>query len=139
VDTQASYFSEYVADSFTTGYFELRYVARDSAGNSSSIKRFVRVKSAITGLADDEEQLADIQLYPNPTAGQLTVSLDGVIEEGGMQVLNSRGQVVRQVSGDQQRLSGSYQVDLSGEPAGMYFLQITTPQSTTNQQFIIAE
>jgi hypothetical protein len=47
--------------------------------------------------------------------------------------------VIRQVTSDQQRLSGSYQVDLSGEPAGMYFLQITTPQSTTNQQFIIAE
>jgi PKD repeat protein len=138
VDTQASYFSEYVADSFVTGYYELRYEAVDSAGNTSSIKRFIRVNENITGLTDDQPA-AELQLYPNPTEGQLTVNIDGTIEEGRMQVLNSRGQVVRNVTGTAQQLEGTYRVGLSGEPAGMYFLQITTPETTTNKQFIIAE
>ncbi|MEM9931169.1 MAG: T9SS type A sorting domain-containing protein, partial [Bacteroidota bacterium] len=66
-------------------------------------------------------------VFPNPTSGQLNVSLSAFAnQQVSIQVFNSNGQPQRAF--DLGRIDrANERIDLSGLPAGMYLLQVSSP------------
>jgi PKD repeat protein len=59
-----------------------------------------------------------VAIYPNPTSGQLTISGD----KGTTEVYDMYGRKVLKTN--------SSQIDLSNEPPGIYFIQLTTEEGS---------
>ncbi|MCR9098587.1 MAG: T9SS type A sorting domain-containing protein [bacterium] len=68
---------------------------------------------------NDNVQIAPLNLFPNPTTGQLHVQFPGQQVEQ-LEVWNSTGQSVRRAQGP---FSEQHTLDLSGLPAGLYTLR----------------
>ncbi|HFA51976.1 MAG TPA: T9SS type A sorting domain-containing protein [Bacteroidetes bacterium] len=73
---------------------------------------------------DETEGVENISLFPNPTAGMATLDVN-LAKPMDIQarVLNLNGQVVFE-SAEANALSLRKQIDLSGQPAGLYILQV---------------
>lgn len=63
-----------------------------------------------------QNTLENISFFPNPTNGAITIK--GLKEKGNVKVFNSTGQVIFDQLSDEQ-------IDISGNPAGLYFMRIT--------------
>ncbi len=80
-----------------------------------------------------------VGLYPNPTLGDLNIDLEGMPQ--GMitlEIIDATGRTLRR----EQRFSdplGSLRasMDLTGIPAGNYFLRVTTSDGQTTQNFVV--
>jgi PKD repeat protein len=137
VTTSGSYFTDY-KDTFSRGAYDLTYTVRDPSGNTASVTRTIAIIESTTGIAGAGEAGAGLTVYPNPTEGRLQVALSGkVVEDGRLTVLNALGQQVRLIQDG--RLSGSYQVDLSGEQAGMYIIQLRSDDHTSQKRIVLTE
>ena len=76
----------------------------------------------------------DVNVYPNPTGGQLSVSTS---QKGNytLEIYNTLGQRMQQSNGT---LNGQLiETYVTGYAAGMYTLQLTTAQGTVNTKFIV--
>jgi hypothetical protein len=137
VTTSGSYFTDY-KDTFSRGAYDLTYTVRDPSGNTASVTRTIAIIESTTGIAGAGEAGAGLTVYPNPTEGRLQVALSGkAVEDGRLTVLNALGQQVRLIQDG--RLSGSYQVDLSGEQAGMYIIQLRSDDHTSQKRIVLTE
>lgn len=75
-----------------------------------------------------------LNLYPNPSAGQLTVRLDAnAATLTGLNVRNLTGQLVH----SQQLFSNQEQVDLSALLGGIYLLEVITDRGTEARKVIL--
>lgn len=72
-------------------------------------------------------QKEQIQLYPNPSTGQVTVELQD-IQEATLRVLDAQGKVVATPSIAQQN---THQLDLSFLPSGLYYISVVTDKSSS--------
>ena len=67
---------------------------------------------------------SEIQLYPNPTSGQITLELENVQSELSLQMFNSMGQEIhRQMI---QEYNAKLDIDISQHSNGVYFIQLTS-------------
>ena len=66
-----------------------------------------------------------IQLFPNPTTNELTISLEG-IDVVDMVLLDIQGKVLMQKTG----LFNQDRINLSAYVAGTYFVRIITPEGS---------
>ena len=74
--------------------------------------------SLSVGVKEQKEQ-ADVNIYPNPTSGQLSISLKES-KSGSLRVLNSLGQVVLK---EEFKATKELNISLDG-PSGLYFIQV---------------
>lgn len=72
-------------------------------------------------------QKEQIQLYPNPSTGQVTVELKD-IQEATLRVLDAQGKLVATPTTTQQT---THQLDLSFLPSGLYYISIVTDKSSS--------
>jgi len=74
-----------------------------------------------------------LNLYPNPTKGIVSVALSGNEgQQGTIRIYNSQGMLIRNM--DQLYLPDILTIDLSGEPKGIYYMQLTgTDRSRTGK------
>ena len=73
-------------------------------------------------------------LYPNPTSGEVTVTVDGEVQ--GIILYNAQGQPV----GGWKMLSmggGRLTLDVSNLPAGPYLIRIATPSGTVTKKLVV--
>ena len=68
-----------------------------------------------------------IQIYPNPTEGSFSISVDGNYSEMKIKITNSIGQVIAETEHPSSSLVNSI---LDGE-TGLYFVHITIDNQTT--------
>lgn len=73
-------------------------------------------------LAIDQEQ---INVYPNPTYNTITIASETYVGFTNVEICNAMGQKVKQLRF--KSASNQTTVDLSGEPAGTYFIKTLTP------------
>lgn len=66
-------------------------------------------------------QSLDVQVYPNPTSGQLFLDLRQIVAEGSLGIYTLNGQLLNQQTLDNQRYTS---LDMSDLPAGIYMLQV---------------
>ena len=73
------------------------------------------------------------KVYPNPTQGKLTVEFEAGVS-GQLHVLNALGQEIVQ-----HEINSSVQVDLSQQPAGVFFLQAQLADGSVQTSKVIVE
>jgi len=143
VDTEGTFVSKGGTD--LQGFYSLRYKATDKSGNFSySDYRYIYVRPAEDALCKSgiKEGLSldrYVNVYPNPTSGQLTITANLPNEERVvMTITNALGQTIATVSNG--NLSqNSFTVDLSGQATGMYMLNITTAHDRVTKQIILTK
>lgn len=126
------------------GVFALRYTAKDASGNvGHSAYRHITVLQAggilcKTGINEDLAAAQSVNVYPNPTSGMIHIHTE--ILPGGtlnLVVTNTLGRVIAQTNAvpDYHDIS----IDLSAQPAGMYFLNVTGSNFKTTKQLILVK
>ena len=111
------------------------------ACNSSSAGRYLQLKNVV--LKGDRVTVASsltakngmsLQLYPNPTAGQATVTLLGYQRPATLTIVNALGQTVfaQAVSGSATPVS----LDLSKLAGGVYLLRVSNADATLSQRLV---
>lgn len=77
----------------------------------------------------DEAVRFEVNVYPNPTLGQVNVEADGL---ESVEVFDALSRQVRSVRG----LNGKASFDLSGRASGSYYLRITTTHGTVVRKVV---
>lgn len=101
-----------------TGTSEIKVTATSNGKEvSSTFTVEVKTTVGINSLSDE----ALVQVFPNPTKGKVELKFSQVSKAGTMiTVFNYAGQVIlKTVTGDM-----NASIDLSGNPAGMYFVKV---------------
>ncbi|MFN8361630.1 MAG: YCF48-related protein [Candidatus Kapaibacterium sp.] len=127
--TSNSYRAFYRADSTTFFMF----------GDNSMLYRWKYGKEP-TGVDEIiDVPTSEITISPNPTS--TTFSISGIDNILSVKILNTLGMEVSRkpvvVSGKPIVVSGSQEVDVSGLPAGMYFVQVRTPAGIISKPVVI--
>lgn len=92
----------------------------------------------VAGIGLESEILRTFSIYPNPTNGVFSVTFSSSTTENvRMSLTNVNGQTIGHW--ENILVNGQYkkEFDLSGYPAGVYFLQLTTNQGVVNKQIVL--
>lgn len=105
------------------GEYTLTYSYTDEYGCSNSDETTVIVTSC-TGIGDNKDNVG-LQVYPNPTQGLMTVTVDANMDQAQIRVIDMVGKVVYEQANI--NINGSYKanVDLSTLPQGVYFVTVS--------------
>ena len=88
---------------------------------------------AYSGSASVEESdPTEVKLFPNPTQGQVRVEADGLCE---VVIANALGQQLGTVPAEARTLD----VDLAGQPSGVYFLKIVTEKGQQVRKVVLVK
>lgn len=82
---------------------------------------------------EDVPEQEELQVFPNPTTGQLHVQFPGQQVEQ-LEVWNSTGQPVRRTQGP---FMEQHTLDLSGLPAGLYTLRVRTERGIRVEKVVV--
>jgi hypothetical protein len=85
-------------------------------------------KAGATSIGDGA--LSTFAVYPNPTTGIITI--DGISSTTRVMVTNAQGQIITNIS-----VETSHQLDLSSQPAGLYFVKLVSDQGTKSVKLIV--
>jgi uncharacterized repeat protein (TIGR03803 family) len=88
--------------------------------------------SSVTGITEYSLERG-INVYPSPTSGIINVNL-GQIENAQANIYNLLGESVCQHI----ITSSIYQIDLSAQPNGVYFIKLITEQGIVNKKVVIS-
>ncbi|HEY5750785.1 MAG TPA: T9SS type A sorting domain-containing protein [Chryseolinea sp.] len=104
-------------------------VKRFRNGKSSDFSEVVTTNIV---LAAEENVLSHLQVYPNPTRTQLTVTLPGNIRQASANVHSLQGTRMAHYALN----SGTSQLDVQALPAGVYILGIAADGVSKNVKFV---
>ncbi len=97
------------------------------------------IVSSPLAVGTTQPQFRHVGLYPNPTAGELNIDLEGMPD--GMitlEVIDATGRTLRREQRFTDPLGALHSgMDLTGIPAGNYFLRVTTTDGQTTQNFVV--
>ncbi len=112
---------------------------RASVGGAENVTAFDGLQEKRNEIQPFEEMLSDykITIYPNPTKGELRVDISGgeVPPGATIYMFNSTGTTINQWN----NVSGSTQVDISAQPAGIYIMKIQLNNEKLSTWKIIKE
>jgi len=89
-------------------------------------------------LVDVEDILADmkINIYPNPCHDDVNIDLSGFsFNEASIEILDITGRTIQSIIAGYPDI---YQCSISGEPAGLYFIQITMDGKRLTRKLSVA-
>ena len=113
----------------------LRFFAYDPMFESENISQFVFTLDAMnkpTYVVAEKRENLHCTIHPNPTNGMVTVAGTNLSQA---MVVNSLGQCVATAQGE----GGSLTVDISGLPAGIYFVNITDSEGRKCVRKVVKE
>jgi PKD repeat protein len=97
----------------------------------------ISIPSGTTGI-ENTDPFAGIKIYPNPTSGLLKFEMDNQISgEIHLSVVSQNGKEIMNVRFDKRTEHHSGQVDISGNPKGIYFIKISTDKYSVNRKIIL--
>lgn len=74
-----------------------------------------------------------LQVYPNPSQGNVTMSITKTVANGSVQIIDPLGRIVFQ----EELSAGTFQVDLSKKAKGFYTILMRTGQEVTSHKLLI--
>jgi hypothetical protein len=87
----------------------------------------------VTEVANVNFDKINFQVYPNPTNNYFTIGIDNHKEKSyNLEILNTIGQVVL----NKEIINSAEQVDLSGQPTGVYFVKLQSVNNTFIKKII---
>ncbi len=105
-----------------------------SAGGLNNKGTIFKVNPAALGIAENTDAI-DFDVFPNPGNGNLSLTLS--TGEGNVSVYNVLGEEVYHIDNSQINKSSNFQIDLSSQSAGVYFVQLETGQGIGVKKIII--
>ena len=75
----------------------------------------------------------DVLLFPNPTAGQLSIQVGEALVDSDVQIFNTRGQLIYK----SEMAGKSLDVNLSNCEVGVYTVQIVSSQRNINRKIVL--
>ena len=114
------------AETLEDGVFTYNVVARK--GDVYSMPAFVTVELGTVAVDMSEMKYESVDVYPNPTSGIVYVNIDKTYE---VIVYNYQGHAVMKVYGN------DAQIDMSGLPFGVYFVEIRTADNVFVEKIIV--
>lgn len=94
----------------------------------------LKLKSIVTSLDEEIEAFGEIELDPNPTTDNITVSFHQQSENTNLQIIDQLGRLYTQVVVAAGRRS--QEIDVSNLKSGVYFLRITKDEKVIHRQFV---
>ncbi|AHM62120.1 Peptidase C10 family protein [Flammeovirgaceae bacterium 311] len=92
------------------------FVASYFQGETGSYSLEAAVRQTRPNGVDDDHLAELVEVYPNPTSGQLSINMHKPIDS--LELLSMSGQVLKQAQ------RGAAQLDISGLPNGMYLVRV---------------
>jgi len=83
--------------------------------------------------SNDDELASQLSIYPNPAQDQLNIVLDGLQQIDEVTVMNTNGQIVRQL---QNVRTTRLQIDREGLTSGMYLIKVRSGDLVTHQKIL---
>ena len=110
-----------------TAIYDENTVNHDGLFASNGLSIVKDLKLGTTGINADNT--ATYSIFPNPSNGQFTISVDGKRE---ITINNAAGQVVYS-----KMANGSTTIDLSAQPKGVYFIKLAGESSVSFDKIVI--
>ena len=84
-------------------------------------------------MSEDPLVECDIQLYPNPSRGMVTITFENMDGEKQLSVINARGEIVYKNT-----YEGEYaELNLSNQIQGVYFVQVVSRNNSLVKKLIL--
>jgi len=109
-----------------TPVYDVSFDSHDGLFANNGLSVISELKLGPTGIGEPN---AAYSIYPNPGNGLFNISIDG---EYTISVSNAHGQQVMTTN-----INGNYMLDLSNQPNGIYFIQLTNQTSSLIEKVII--
>lgn len=133
--------SDAVMQSLVSGFDRITLVVRNITSTPSTISWNSREQRSnparlvisyngqplVTSVGEDPVQ--NLSVWPNPFSDKLFIRSD--VPRMQIRIIDVFGKPVMNATG-----TGNAQVDLTGQPAGVYFLRVETPSGTINRKII---
>ena len=119
------------------GEYVLTYTYTDEFGCINSDQQTVIVTSC-TGIGDNKDNVG-LQVYPNPTQGLMTVTIDASMDQAQIRVIDMVGKIVYEQAN--LNINGSYKakVDLSTLPQGVYFVTVSGGDKSISKKVFLTK
>ena len=118
---------------------ELYLTTKNCDGYSSDIMELFRKTDTVTvhlrylGVGIDDREQSGVRLYPNPACNYIQVDMDGEAEEvSALEITDAVGRMAKRVD----VFERSVRIDISGLPAGLYFVRANTNNGRVSIPFI---
>ena len=125
------------------GIYTITYRVTDPSGNTSN--EFTRMVyftywpkcNNSTVSVDDVKSVEErVSVYPNPSNGIVNVDLQGALAQTAtLEVYNAMGQLV--ISKNYNEVSGKFDVDLSGNAAGVYTIKLIANGEVVTKRIVL--
>jgi PKD repeat protein len=94
--------------------------------------------SCLTGIEEVDADDTDIEVYPNPTSGQLSISLGDItgIDSYSVELYDAVG---RLIVSETVNAAGAHLMDISSCPDGIYVMRIRTPLFVANKKITLTK
>ena len=116
-----------------TGLCNRAYNVDITDANSCTKKFSIIIYNPKTGL-NEVANIDWLNLYPNPTSGLLNIEISKVLKNASIKVLNIEGKVIENFHNIK---SSIFQIDLSNQAPGSYFISIQAENENVIQQIQI--
>ena len=89
------------------------------------------------GVEDEKYADAAIQVYPNPSGGNLNISLPVSVKNATLIIHNVIGEIVHKM--EVSANNNNFNIDLSDQQNGLYFISVQTGAIVTTRKFVLAK
>ena len=88
---------------------------------------------------NDQTPQLDMNIYPNPGNGEMTLTVQSATDRPlNLKVMDAFGKIIRNIELNE-GTAFNYSLDLSGEPAGIYYLRLRSDDGEENVQRIVLQ
>jgi PKD repeat protein len=90
-----------------------------------------------TGI-ENPDPFADVEIYPNPTTGMFTIEMNNnIFGELVIDIITQNGSKILNIKFEKTTEHFSSQIDLSGQPKGMYLINLSLDKFKTTRKILV--
>lgn len=134
-----SYFTDYYVNRYI-GLYSIVYSAVDNSGNEAlKVTRYVNVDECEKSIGMEEGLSRYVRVYPNPTRGEFLVDVQlPQNTELSIVITDMLGHQINALS-LHNTVGGTFRIDLSNQAAGVYFVNVTTTESSVIEKITLTK
>jgi len=119
------------------GVHEFTVTVKDENNCSNSDTIVITIERSPTAIISINEKIGIIKVYPNPTTGDINLSVENIIDKTRINIILETGQIV--FDKEYYPLEGKIieQIDLKKYPNGIYIIQVTSNEIKKIEKLIL--
>ncbi len=94
-----------------------------SLGGSNTIGTIFGIQHSFVGIEENDHELS-MDVYPNPTDGELNIVVENELENAGLEIFNMVGQSLMSINHIHLQSGESYRIDMSSLDKGTYLVKL---------------